>query len=231
MSKDGPPRGRPLRLDPAAKSAAPDLPAFLSKPAGAPVYHGFPTLEDVEVDGFRLGMITDWEAKPADVGDAFVVAPDGSRAGLNWEISAQPYVSECAPPEEDRWGVWNVGFTHPMRSRDAARANLREVLPDLRREWLSWRSGERLSRLLVWMAGQDFDDLVATGLLKDVEEIVVAAYISVHPDASRPDAYRRLRYEDPDPVGRLAEGVKDLRRSGAKFDPVAVDKACARASI
>ena len=81
------------------------------------------------------------------------------------------------------------------------------------------------------MARQDFDDLVASGLLRDVEEVVVQSYLSVHPGATRPDAYRWLRYEDPDPVARLADGVRRLRRRGAKFDPTAVDKACAKASI
>lgn len=87
-----PPEGRPLPLDPEAASANRDLSGFLARPEGAPVYHGFPILEDVEVDGFRLGMITDWEAEPADSGDAFVVAPDDSRAGLVWEIGATPRV-------------------------------------------------------------------------------------------------------------------------------------------
>ena len=80
------------------------------------------------------------------------------------------------------------------------------------------------------MAGQDFDSLVATGLLKDVEEIVVAAYLSAHPGGSRPAAYRWLRYEDPAPVARLQDGVRRLRKRGARFDPEAVDKACAKAS-
>jgi hypothetical protein len=80
------------------------------------------------------------------------------------------------------------------------------------------------------MAGQDFNDLVAGQLIKDVEEMVVEAYLSVHPGSSRPEAYRWLRYEDPDPVARLAEGVTRLRREGADFDPIAVDKACAKAS-
>jgi hypothetical protein len=80
------------------------------------------------------------------------------------------------------------------------------------------------------MARQDFDDLVASGLLMDVEEVVVQGYLSVHPGATRPDAYRWLRYEDPDPVARLADGVSRLREEGAEFDAIAVDKACARAS-
>lgn len=74
-----------------------------------------------------------------------------------------------------------------------------------------------------------FDQLVGSGLLKDVEEIVVRGYLGANPGASRPAAYRWLRYEDPDPVARLAEGVSRLRRRGARFDAEAVDKACAKA--
>jgi hypothetical protein len=80
------------------------------------------------------------------------------------------------------------------------------------------------------MAGQDFASLVEAGLLRDVETLTVQAYLSAHPRASRPDAYRWLRYEDPDPIARLADGVSRLRRDGAEFDAEAVDKACAEAS-
>ena len=84
------------------------------------------------------------------------------------------------------------------------------------------------------MSGQEFDSLVKNGLLKDVEEIVVAAHRALHESQgrpwSRPDAYRWLRYEDAAPVERLAEGVRRLREKGADFDAGAVDKACARAS-
>jgi len=41
----------------------------------------------VAVDGVTLGKITDWEAESCETKDAFVIAPDGSRAGLVWEIS------------------------------------------------------------------------------------------------------------------------------------------------
>ncbi len=80
------------------------------------------------------------------------------------------------------------------------------------------------------MAGQEFSGLVDSGLLKDVEEIVVAAYLAAHPGASRPAAYRWLRYEDPAPVERLLEGARKLAGRGAKFSAVAVDKACAKGS-
>ena len=80
------------------------------------------------------------------------------------------------------------------------------------------------------MREADFSVLVESGLLKDVEEIVVEAYLAHHPGAARPDAYQWLRYEDPRPVARLAEGVRRLRKKGARFDSGAVDKACAKAS-
>jgi len=81
------------------------------------------------------------------------------------------------------------------------------------------------------MGHQDFDVLVKSGLLTQVEEIVVDAHRDLYQaegkDWSRPIAYRWLRYEDPMPVQRLAEGTKKLRRGGARFDPEAVEKACA----
>ena len=80
------------------------------------------------------------------------------------------------------------------------------------------------------MATQDFATLVRTGLLREVERITVQAYLDAHPVETRPQAYHWLRYEDPDPVARLAEGVERLRSEGAEFDAEAVDKACAEAS-
>jgi hypothetical protein len=75
---------------------------------------------------------------------------------------------------------------------------------------------------------------VSTGLLTEVEEIVVEAHRGLWAKEgkrwSRPVAYRWLHYEDPAPVERLAEGVGRLRKRGAKFDAEAVDKACAKAS-
>ena len=106
--------GRPLRLDPEATSANPNLPGFLARPEDAPVYHGFPILEDVEVDGFRLGMITDWEAEPADGGDAFVVArqcfPYCDRSGRRGWIRQRrnPRLSECSFMYRDRVPVTGV---------------------------------------------------------------------------------------------------------------------------
>jgi hypothetical protein len=140
-------RGLPLRTDQQAESADPTKPAFLARPAGTPVYHGFPVLEDVEVDGFKLGMITDWEVEASEWGDAFLVAADDSRCGLIWEFTSKPYVSDepRVPADETCWGVWNVGFPQPMDSRANARLNVSYVLGELRPRWEMWRrsrSGE-----------------------------------------------------------------------------------------
>jgi len=88
------------------------------------------------------------------------------------------------------------------------------------------------------MGRQDFDLLVESGLLAQVEKIVVEAhrelYLAEGREWSRPIAYRWLRYEDPMPVSRLGEGRRKLRKrmskTGGKFDPEAVEKACALAS-
>jgi hypothetical protein len=62
-----PPIGRPLALDPLAASGWQTEPAFIARPAGAPVYHG-----------------TDFEIETCDEGDAFMV----------WEVSDKSYFQE-----------------------------------------------------------------------------------------------------------------------------------------
>jgi len=84
------------------------------------------------------------------------------------------------------------------------------------------------------MAGQEFPVLVESGLLRQVEEIVVKGhqdlYLVEGKEWSPPVAYRWLRYEDPMPVERLREGTKRLLEKGAEFNREAVEKACAEAS-
>lgn len=136
--------GRPLAIDHTAKSGSPTEPAFIAPPEGAPAYHGFVVLDDVVADGFILGKITDWEAEPCDEGDAFVIAPDGSRAGLVWEVYDPPYFQEVMPIEAGRWGVWGVGFRLPMNSRHNAWKNLESTLPELKLRWAEWKSRFKL---------------------------------------------------------------------------------------
>ena len=92
-----------------------------------------------------------------------------------------------------------------------------------------------MQALLEWMSQQDFA-AIASGdpsLLLQVELIVVDGhrrmYAARRKPWSEPIAYHWLRYEDPMPVTQLAQGVKELMRRRIKFDPEAVDKACAEA--
>ncbi|HYM97445.1 MAG TPA: hypothetical protein VET26_09095 [Candidatus Sulfotelmatobacter sp.] len=84
------------------------------------------------------------------------------------------------------------------------------------------------------MRDQQFSSLVDAGLLPEVENLVVDGHRRLYARLgrrwSKPEAYRWLRYEDPDPVARLAEGVRRLRGRGVKFDAEAVEKACVKAS-
>ena len=100
------------------------------------MYYGFTVLEGVEADGFRLGTIS--ALGPDDYGDAFVIAPDGSRAGLVWEIGESHEVSEVSGFEPGRWGVWAVEFARPMSSKHHAQRNLEDILPALRARWEEW---------------------------------------------------------------------------------------------
>jgi hypothetical protein len=107
-------------LDPTATTADADLPAFMTPPASANVYHGFPLLEQTRREGWCLGAITDpFEPDTPEgctIGDLFVEAPDGSRAGLVWNVDPQPRYAVVRPPEGRRWGC----STSPSRDRSKA---------------------------------------------------------------------------------------------------------------
>src|SRR5690348_7001773 len=98
------------RVDPTAPSEDPNLPAFIAAPKDAPVYHGFPILAGSEKDGFVFGAITD--PKGANWGDAYVIAPDGSRAGIVWITDEDPKPVVCEP-EPGRWGRVRLSFRAP----------------------------------------------------------------------------------------------------------------------
>jgi hypothetical protein len=133
------PIGRPLAVDTTAESASQTEPGFIARPPGAAVYHGFQVLSDVAVEGFVFGKITDFEIEPCESGDAFVIAPDDSRAGLVWELSDKHFFREVCPIDATRWGVWSVSFPWPMTSRHNIKKNLEAILPELRVRWDEWR--------------------------------------------------------------------------------------------
>jgi hypothetical protein len=85
------------------------------------------------------------------------------------------------------------------------------------------------------MEGQDLGVLITgePSLLRRVELIVIDAHRRMYEEDgkpwSEPVAYHWLRYEDPMPVARLADGAHRLLRSRVKVDGEAVQKACAEA--
>ncbi|EPY04313.1 hypothetical protein PAALTS15_25739, partial [Paenibacillus alvei TS-15] len=99
-------------------------------------YDGFPLIIETETDGFIYGEITDHLHYDDDVGcltgDGFVQAPDGSRAGVIWQVEDIVSVSVCIEPEEDRWGVYNVWFDRPIKTTADIVHNFRNVLPLLK---------------------------------------------------------------------------------------------------
>ena len=126
------PDGEPILTDAKAESADPKLPAFLARPAGAPVYHGFPIIEETGTEGWRYGAITSF-TKPGgcEAGDGFVVAPDGTRAGLVWSVGRFPTTEVCAPTP-DRWGVYSIAFPHRVSNVADLVECFRAVLPELK---------------------------------------------------------------------------------------------------
>jgi hypothetical protein len=128
-----------MALDLEAISTDPEVPAFLRPPRGAPPYYGFPLLSGVECDGFKLGMITDFTLEEdAEEGDLYVVAADGSRAGIVWCTGPIRRYQENEPPTRVRWGVWQFEFTRPLRTMDDAQWALSEMVPVLRPHWERW---------------------------------------------------------------------------------------------
>jgi len=132
--------GRRVTGDPDAPSSDPNLPAFLAKPAGSPVYHGFVIVPETYTEGWCLGSITEFEdPKGCTDGDAYVIAPDGSRAGLVWEVGNEP-LQEIMAPDSERWGVYAIWFPSPTRTVQDLVNNFRFVLPQLKEAYARARS-------------------------------------------------------------------------------------------
>jgi hypothetical protein len=122
----GEPVWKSMVIDPA--SGLPDTkPPFAQARHGSPPYHGHPLLEETRHGGWCLGAITDpFEADceaGCTIGDAFVEAPDGGRAGLVWVLGDEPKFAVIRPPDLGRWGVFHFTVLRPI----AGMADLREA--------------------------------------------------------------------------------------------------------
>jgi hypothetical protein len=125
-------KSRKLSLEKEAQSGESGKPAFLARPKDAPVYHGFPIVPETETDGWFYGAITEFEdSNGCEDGDAFVVAPDGSRAGLVWSVG-EGTISEICSPDKGRWGVYQIWFPKVIKTKDDLIFNFQTVLPQLK---------------------------------------------------------------------------------------------------
>ena len=121
-------KSKPLKSDIDAESRTSDRPAFLSVPDGAPVYHGFPLIEETRTEGWCYGAITEFEDdQGCEFGDGFVQAPDGSRAGLVWSVGNFETKQLCTP-DVDRWGVYEIAFPKPTRTLEDLISCFRVIL-------------------------------------------------------------------------------------------------------
>lgn len=133
--------GRKVRHDEGAESADANLPAFIARPADAPAYHGFTVVPETETEGWVLGVISDFECdEPQTEGDAFVIAPDGSRAGIAWATDT-PDFYEIMPPDKGRWGVYGIRFPRAVGCLDDLVANFRAILPQLKKRYEDIKRG------------------------------------------------------------------------------------------
>ena len=106
------------------------------------MYHGFPIVPETETDGWIYGAISDYDVgSPQTEGDGFVIAPDGSRAGIVWATDS-PDFEEILPPDQARWGVYGVRFPRAVSSVNDLVINFRAVLPALQQRFQQVRSDQ-----------------------------------------------------------------------------------------
>jgi hypothetical protein len=111
-----------------------------------PVYLGFLVVPETHTDGWGHGVIPEHEdPEGGTFGDAYVVAPDGSSAGIVREVGDEPLV-QILPPDSGRWGIYAVSFPRPVRAAghlmnrpSGATSHRRPCDPYLRRHHVACR--------------------------------------------------------------------------------------------
>lgn len=103
-------------------------------------YERFVLIEETATEGWRLGTITSFVG--GSWGDAFVEAPDGSRAGLVWVLNSTEFKALC-PADNECWGVYQVPFEKPMSDVKDLIENFRATLPRLREAYEAVQRSKR----------------------------------------------------------------------------------------
>jgi len=94
-------------------------------------YDRYALIPETETDGFTYGAITPVGARQ-DAGAGFLQGPDGSRAGLQWELSDGPFIMRLEGPSSDSWGLYRVGFAIRVATVADLLTNLEPLLPKLK---------------------------------------------------------------------------------------------------
>jgi hypothetical protein len=132
-------------LDPDAELTDPSKPPFVTAPSGSRPYHDHPLLEETRIEGWCIGVVTDPFEPDCEggctIGDAFVEAPDGSRAGLVWTVGERPMFGMVCQPDSRRWGVFHFTVPAPVASMVDLRAVFTAMLPTLKGLYEQFRPG------------------------------------------------------------------------------------------
>ena len=100
-------------------------------------YSNFPLVEETRKDGWCFGIITEYEdEKGCTDGDAFVEAPDGTRAGLVWDVDAnveQKIIMINRPESKEYWGLYQIYFSKTVYTTKDIVENFHEILPEIQR--------------------------------------------------------------------------------------------------
>jgi hypothetical protein len=91
-------------------------------------YDKWPVIEEATSCGWRFGALMKFAGEKW--GDAFVEAPNGTRAGIIWVMREGP-VKMLVAPDSERWGVYDVPFSREMQSIGDVVLNFHAVLPAL----------------------------------------------------------------------------------------------------
>jgi hypothetical protein len=95
----------------------------------------FVLVPETSTEGWCLGSNTNFEIpEGCDGGLVVVIAPNGSRAALLWEVGSEP-LEEILPPDEKGWGFYSVSFPHPTRTVEDLVSAFRAVLPQLKAKY------------------------------------------------------------------------------------------------
>jgi hypothetical protein len=83
-----------------------------------------------------MGSITDFLEKDSDegctIGDAFIEGPDGTRAGITWEVGNEFLFMTITEPDSDRWGVYFFTVREAVNSVVDFKNNFELMLPKIK---------------------------------------------------------------------------------------------------